>query len=157
MMALPVRGRLSGVMLAVVLGSCFVMGMMTGGNAVATGEEPVDFYATATEDAFTDDGRLVQDTTTTTEPTVAPFGMDRMVIDADTFELIDTPRVDRAVRQQIAVPMLKLGFRLGDAGYNAGYVLASTAGVWSVKAIGYVWQAAMLGGVAWEMKRRIPA
>jgi hypothetical protein len=141
-------------MLAVLLGSCFVMGMLTGGNAVATGEEPVDFYATATEDAFTEDGRLVQDTTT--EPTVALFGMGEVVVDADKFDLIKTPTLDRVIRQQIAVPMLKLGFRLGDAGYNLGHLLASTAGVWSVKAIGYAWQVAMLGGVAWEVKRRVP-
>jgi hypothetical protein len=154
MMPLPIRGRLGGVMLVAALGSCFVMGMLTGGHAVATGEERVDFYATATEDAFTEDGRLVQDTAA--KPTAAPFGMDEVVVDVEAIDLIKTPTLDRVIRQQIAVPMLKLGFRLGDAGYDMGYLLASTAGAWSVKAIGYAWQVAMLGGVAWEVKRRVP-
>jgi hypothetical protein len=154
MNGLPIRGRLSGVLLAVIFGAVFVTGMLTGGNAAAAGEQPIDFYATATGDTFTDGGELAG--ATTGAETDAPYGMDRYIVERSDFDLIETPRLDEALRENLTIPLLKVSFRLADAGYSTGYWMASAIGPWSVKGVSYLWQLAMLGGVAWSVKRRIP-
>lgn len=156
--ALPFSFRGPGKwMLAITLVASFTGGMTVGGNAVAAGEPPADMYETAMDDMLTEDGRLAeqpaegpQKPMVNENPPLAESMQDR--IDAMMTEpIIKAPEwVSRALEGAIAIPMLKLAFRVADVGYGVGYWLASVAGVGLVRFIGNVVPIGILGIAGWQ-------
>jgi len=133
--AIPTGGRVGGLLLVTVL----LAGFAVGGDAAVSGTE-MNFDERMSAEVI-EDGRFVEE-----QHSEQPVP-----------DLIHTPRLDAALERYVAVPITQTAIAVGGVGYDIGYAVGVTAGMWAVQGVMYLAHAAVIayaGVVALRVIRR---